>query len=164
MQSPSKKSQRISHTRNRSLSFQSFHFPSDRQFPLYAHCNSQHRRSTPRIRCNTQCTPRSRHRDLMRTVDHRIPVNEKRRRSSFALSDIFERDEEEVEVEISPVLPSTPSSACSVSTSDSAKSLVKSALSDLAHTVKTKWGRVRSRRMYVVEPAGRSVKVDLLHM
>ncbi|RDX46901.1 hypothetical protein OH76DRAFT_1485170 [Lentinus brumalis] len=162
MQSPSKKFQRISHTRNPSLSFQSLHFPSDRQFPLYAHCDSQRRRLTPRIRCNTQCTPRSRQRDLMQTVDHRFP--EKRRRSSFALSDIFERDEDEVEIEISPVLPSTPSSACSISTSNSAKSLMKSALSDLAHTVKTKWGRARSRRMYVVEPAGRSVKVDLLHM
>ncbi|KAI0723785.1 hypothetical protein C8T65DRAFT_704485 [Cerioporus squamosus] len=151
MQSPAQKFQRISHTRNPSLSYQSLHFPSDRHFPLYAHCNSQRHRPTPRIRCNTQRTPRAHQKDLMS------------RRSSFALSDIFELDEE-VEIEISPVLPSTPSSACSISTNNSAKSLMKSVLTDLAHTVKTKWGRARSRKMYIVEPAGRSARVDLRHL
>lgn len=41
-------------------------------------------------------------------------------------SDIFESDEEDVEIEISPVLPSTPNTASSVSTSKSARMRMKS--------------------------------------
>ncbi|RPD66595.1 hypothetical protein L226DRAFT_530679 [Lentinus tigrinus ALCF2SS1-7] len=158
MQSPTQKFGRICHTRNPSLSFQSLHFPSDRQFPLYAHCNSKPCRPAPRLRCNTKCTPRPRQPDLMQTVDHRYSG---KRRSSFALSDIFELDEE-VEIEVSPVLPSAPNSACStISSTRSAKSLMKTALNDLVHTVKTRLRRARSRGMFVVEPADRSARIDL---
>ena len=162
--SPTQKYQRISHTRNPSLSFQSLHFPSDRQFPLYAHCNSQRYRSSPHLRCNTKSIPHPRQQNLMvriyswlsrrptlsvvqQTVDYRY--SRKTRRSSFALvrpcaicspvchmnpwhvsqSDIFELDEEEVEIEISPILPSAPNSACStISSTRSAKSMMKTAL------------------------------------
>ena len=40
--------------------------------------------------------------------------------------------------------------------------VVPDSLQDLAHTVKVKLRRARSTRMHVVEPADRTVKVDLL--
>ena len=61
-------SKKIRHTRNRSLSsFQPLQFPADRQFPIYARCNSQLRvKKTPRLRCNVNTsTLPSRPRDLM---------------------------------------------------------------------------------------------------
>ncbi|KAI0707804.1 hypothetical protein C8Q76DRAFT_628207 [Earliella scabrosa] len=163
MQSPSEKPQRIGHARRPSLSFHPLYFNVDRHFPLYAHCNSQHHHQPVfRSRPNIIHTLPSRRNDLMQTVDYRY--TEKCRRSSFALSDIFELDEEEVEIEISPVLPSAPNSASSISTSTTAsvKVRMRAVLIDLAHAVKVKLIRARSTRMHVVEPADRTVKVDLL--
>ncbi|KAI0362622.1 hypothetical protein OH77DRAFT_1515820 [Trametes cingulata] len=127
-------------------SFQPFVFPYDRQFPIYAHCNSQHKRKTPDLRCNTAHTIPLHRRDLMQTVDYRYSESERRPRSSFALSDIFESDEEDVEIEISPVLPSTPNTSSSVSTSKSTKARMKALFTGVAYSVKTTWGRAWSAR------------------
>ncbi|CDO76947.1 hypothetical protein BN946_scf184587.g1 [Trametes cinnabarina] len=64
----------------------------------------------------------------MQTIDYRYCKTERQPRSSFALSDIFEMDEEDVQIEISPVLPSTPNTASSVSTSRSTKARMKAIL------------------------------------
>ncbi|OJT06113.1 hypothetical protein TRAPUB_3048 [Trametes pubescens] len=55
-------------------------------------------------------------------------------------------DEEAVEIEISPVLPSTPNTASSVSTSKSARIRVKSLFTGVAYSVKATWDRARSSR------------------
>ncbi|KAI0636521.1 hypothetical protein C8Q77DRAFT_1070932 [Trametes polyzona] len=151
-------------------SFQPFLYPCDRQFPIYAHCNSQRNRKTPRLHCNTSQTITLRpNKDLMvggipvrrksrseyepegrcpcqQTVDYRYLDTERQPRSSFALSDIFETDEEDVEIEISPVLPSTPNTASSVSTSKSAKARVRALFMGVAYSVKASWSRARSAR------------------
>ncbi|KAI0807651.1 hypothetical protein C8Q74DRAFT_79364 [Fomes fomentarius] len=160
MQSPSQKPQRGGHVRRPSLSFQPLYFPVDRQFPLYAHCNAPHHQRTARPRYNSSFSLSTRRPDLMQTIDYRY--THKGRRSSFALCDIFELEEEEVEIEISSVLPSAPDSACSISTTQSVKNRMKAVLIDLVHTFKTTWSRAHSMRMQVVEPADRSVRVDLL--
>ncbi|KAI0780467.1 hypothetical protein BD413DRAFT_3033 [Trametes elegans] len=128
-------------------SFQTFGFTSDRQFPIYAHCNSQRKHKTPRLRCNTTHTIplRRRQKDLMHTVDYRYTEMQLPPRSSFALSDIFE-DEEDVEIEISPVLPSTPNTVSSVSTSKGTKARMKALLTGVALSIKATWGRTRSSR------------------
>ncbi|KAI0823571.1 hypothetical protein BC628DRAFT_1411581 [Trametes gibbosa] len=129
-------------------SFQPFVFPCDRQFPIYAHCNSQRKRKTPHLRCHTTYkVPLCPSKNLMQTVDYRYPEAERDRRSSFALSDIFELDEEDVEIEISPVLPSTPHIASSASTSKSAKARMKALLTGVAYSVKASLGRARPARM-----------------
>ncbi|EJF66248.1 hypothetical protein BD309DRAFT_497229 [Dichomitus squalens] len=156
MQPSTIKPQRIQHTRAPSLSFSYFPFPSDRQFPLYAHCNSQRTGCVPTIRCDTNLVVSSHRRDLMQTVDYRFSPK-CTRRSSFALSDIFEMDEEVVEFEISPILPSTPNSA----TTRSVKLRMKTALHDFVQAVKTKLNHPRSPKMYIVEPANSSRKVVL---
>ncbi|KAI0748389.1 hypothetical protein C8Q80DRAFT_736211 [Daedaleopsis nitida] len=158
MQSPSQKSPRIHHSRRPSLSFNTLHFPSDRQFPIYAHCNSQ--RHQPPLHFPLYVSTPPRRQDLMQTIDYRY--TRKCRRSSFALSDIFELDEDEVEIEVSPVLPSTSTSTSSISTTQSVKSRMKTVLFELAHTIKMQCNRVRSARIYVVEPADCPMKVDLL--
>ncbi|KAH9852788.1 hypothetical protein C2E23DRAFT_730031 [Lenzites betulinus] len=130
-------------------SFLPFVFPCDRQFPIYAHCNSQRKVKTPRLQCNTtHLVPLRPQSDLMQTVDYRYPDPEPERdqRSSFALSDIFESDEDDVEIEISPVLPTTPHTASSVSTSKSAKARVKALLTGAMYSVKASWGRARPAR------------------
>ncbi|KAI0647508.1 hypothetical protein C8Q79DRAFT_959828 [Trametes meyenii] len=127
-------------------SFQPFVYPCDRQFPIYAHCNSQRKRKTPRLCCNTTCPIAARPKDLMQSVNYRYAETQMRSRSSFALSDIFEIDEEDVEIEISPVLPTTPNTASSVSTTKSTKARVKALFTGAAHSVKATWGRTRSAR------------------
>ncbi|EIW60405.1 uncharacterized protein TRAVEDRAFT_45656 [Trametes versicolor FP-101664 SS1] len=149
MHSPSEEHQDVYHYQYKPSphSFQPFVFPCDRQFPIYAHCNSQRKRKTPRLRCNTtHPMPIPPQRDLMQTVDHRYAESERPARSSFALSDIFESDEEDVEIEISPVLPSTPNTANSVSTSKSARIRMKSLFTGVAYSVKATWDRARSSR------------------
>ncbi|PIL24388.1 hypothetical protein GSI_14141 [Ganoderma sinense ZZ0214-1] len=139
-----------------SLPAQPFFFPSDRQFPLYAHCNSQRPvRRVNRHRSNGARRTPSRRNDL-RTVDNRLPPL-KQRRSSFALSAAFERDGR-VEFVVSSKLPPTPRSGSrsvtSVSTTSSVRSRMKAVLVDLVHTVKAKCHRNRSLpRILVVEPA-----------
>ncbi|TBU35517.1 hypothetical protein BD311DRAFT_772611 [Dichomitus squalens] len=165
MQPSATKPQRTQHTRAPSLSFSSFPFPSDRQFPLYAHCNSQRTRCAPwcvpPIRCDPSLVAPPHRRDLMQTVDYRFSPK-RTRRSSFALSDIFEMDEEDVEFEISPTLPSTPNSACSITTTRSVNLRLKTALLDFVQAVKIKLNHSRSPKMYIVEPANSSSKIVLL--
>ncbi|KAI1788362.1 hypothetical protein LXA43DRAFT_642423 [Ganoderma leucocontextum] len=147
--SPSKAPTTTQYSTTPSLSAQPFFFPSDRQFPLYAHCNSQRPvRRTNRNRSSTarRATPR---RNDVRTVDNRRPL--KQRRSSFALSDAFEWDGR-VEFVVSSELPSTPRSASSISTTSSVKSRMKAVLVDLVHTVKAKCSRSSLPRISVVEP------------
>lgn len=50
------------------------------------------------------------------------------RTSATTQCDIFELEEEEVEIEISSVLPSAPDSACSISTTQSVKNRMKAVL------------------------------------
>ncbi|KAI1781559.1 hypothetical protein LXA43DRAFT_1056106 [Ganoderma leucocontextum] len=168
MQSSASKPRRIHHARAASLSFSSFSFPSERPFPLYAHCNTKRSQRAPRNHSNTAHIILTRRQDLMQTVDCRYSKKHTRR-SSFALSDIFELDEEEVQVEfeISPILPSTPTSAYSGSTATSSRSTFKSRITtvvvDLAHTLKTKLNRSLNRppKIYLVEPTS-TTKLDLL--
>ncbi|KAI0672761.1 hypothetical protein C8Q78DRAFT_677857 [Trametes maxima] len=124
-------------------SFQPFVYPCDRQFPIYAHCNSQRKRKTHRLRCNTAYIA-ARPKDLMQSVDYRYA--ETQTRSSFALSDIFETDEEGVEIEISPVLPTTPNTANSVSTTKSTKARVKALFMGVLYSVRGTWGLTHSIR------------------
>ncbi|KAI9065502.1 hypothetical protein FKP32DRAFT_1674830 [Trametes sanguinea] len=131
---------------NPSQHFHPFIYPCDRQFPIYAHCNSQRKRKTPALRCNTTFSASSGQQDLMQTVDYRFYKTERRPRSSFALSDIFETDEEDIQIEISPVLPSTPNTASSVSTSRSRKARMKAILTGVAYSVKATWDRARPSR------------------
>ncbi|KAH9928556.1 uncharacterized protein BXZ73DRAFT_102393 [Epithele typhae] len=80
----------------------------------------------------------------VQTIDDRYD-DKRSRRSSFALSDIFELDEEEaVDIEISPILPPSPSSGSSISTTDSVKSRVKAVFSDIALVARRQLRRVRS--------------------
>ncbi|OSD08394.1 hypothetical protein PYCCODRAFT_1421333 [Trametes coccinea BRFM310] len=131
---------------NSSRSFQPFTYSCERQFPIYAHCNSQRKRKTPALRCNTTFSAASRQQDLMQTVDYRHHKTERQPRSSFALSDIFETDEEDIQIEISPVLPSTPNTASSVSTSRSRKARMKAILTGAVYSVKATWNRARPAR------------------
>ncbi|KAI1781553.1 hypothetical protein LXA43DRAFT_1056152 [Ganoderma leucocontextum] len=163
--STASKPRRIRHARAPSLSFSSFSFPSERPFPLYAHCNTKRSQRAPRNHCNTAHIIPTRRQDLMQTVDCRYS-KKNTRRSSFALSDIFELDEEEfqVEFEISPILPSTPTSAYSGSiatSSRSVKSRIKTVVVDLAHALKSKLSRSRPPKIYLVEPTS-TTKLDLL--
>ena len=86
-------------------------------------------------------------------------------------SDIWELyEEEELDIEVSPVLPPTPNSASSISTTDTVKSRMKAVLivsplplsthtrrgnfaqKDVMHAVKTRWSRSRpEKRAYTVE-------------
>ncbi|KAH9900899.1 hypothetical protein C8Q73DRAFT_786328 [Cubamyces lactineus] len=131
---------------NPSHSFQPLVFPCDRQFPIYAQCNSQRRRKLPQLCCNTTHTVPIRRKDLMQTVDYRYSEADRQPRSSYALSDIFESDEEDIEIEISPVLPSTPNTASSVSTTKSAKARMKALFTGVAYSVKATLGRARPTR------------------
>ncbi|KAI0371659.1 hypothetical protein BV20DRAFT_154771 [Pilatotrama ljubarskyi] len=146
MHSPSESAHDVVQYKASPHSFQPFVFPCDRQFPIYAHCNSQRKRKTPALRCNTTHTIPLDREHLMQTVDYRYAETQRRPRSSFALSDIFESDEEGVEIEISPVLPSTPNTASSVSTSKSTKARMKALFTGVAYSVKTTWDRARSAR------------------
>ncbi|KAI0332542.1 hypothetical protein GY45DRAFT_1344534 [Cubamyces sp. BRFM 1775] len=129
-----------------SHSFQPLVFPCDRQFPIYARCNSQRKRKTPPLYCNTVHTVPIHRKDLMQTVDYRYSEADRQPRSSYALSDIFESDEEDIEISISPVLPSTPNTASSVSTTKSAKARMKALFTGVAYSVKATLGRARPAR------------------
>ncbi|KAI8982820.1 hypothetical protein BD414DRAFT_85892 [Trametes punicea] len=126
--------------------FQPFVYPCDRQFPIYAHCNSQRKCKAPHLRCDTARAVSIHRKDLMRTVDYRYPKTQTQQRSSFALSDIYETDEEDIEIEISPVLPSTPNTASSVSTTKSTKARMRALFTGVASSLKATWGRARSAR------------------
>ncbi|KAM5538083.1 hypothetical protein V8D89_008280 [Ganoderma adspersum] len=75
-------------------------------------------------------------------------------------SDIFELDEEEIqlEFEISPTLPSTPTSTCSTVTSPSrsVKSRMKTIFVDLAHTLRTKLNCSRPPKIYMADVESRT--------
>ncbi|GBE81831.1 hypothetical protein BKA93DRAFT_827995 [Sparassis latifolia] len=84
---------------------QSLSSPSDHQLPSYGAVNS-----TRRAGYLKRHPPP--YEDLMKTVDYRHTEEPPRYRSSFALSDIFEDDE--IEIEISSILPSSTPRAESV--------------------------------------------------
>ncbi|TBU50244.1 hypothetical protein BD309DRAFT_945723 [Dichomitus squalens] len=112
------------------------YFPSDRQFPLYAQPNTLRPRRASRHRSYTARRLPPRCNDI-RTGERRPRL--KQRRSSFALSDAFERDSG-VEFVVSPMLPSMSTTSIS-STTSSVRSRMKAVLLDLVHTVKDKWNR-----------------------
>ena len=130
---------------------------------------------------------------MQQTIDYRY-AEKRSRRSSFALvselhsffahchprfpriplpkSDIFEldEDEEEVEVDVSPILPLSPDGTSSISTTDTVRSRMKNVLvvsshsafqfrdhtdvveKDILHAVKAGWGSSRSPgRAYSIE-------------
>ncbi|KAL4244869.1 hypothetical protein ABKN59_001520 [Abortiporus biennis] len=133
--------------------------PPTQFIPLYGH---------PKPSCSSysqfsRSAPPPYHEDpLMKTVDYRyVDPPPKYRRSSFALSDIFEEDE--IEIEISSILPplnsSTSSPASSICQRSTTLSRIGQKLMNFFATVKDKCQRAGTR---IVMNVGTNAELDLL--
>jgi len=141
------------------LLFSDGYYPSNARFPLYAPAEDA-----------TPSKSSRRYDDLMKTVDYRYVEGEDDdddepetyRRSSFALSDIFEDDEHEIQISnILPSSPQTPSRQSSIYSRTSKRSLSRfaSKIIDFFAILKKQCRRAGLR---AVTNAGHDVDLDLL--